>query len=150
MMGPGRVTPAKKKPVSDVVMDFGSVLGEEAEDPTKDLVKDFRINLDDYRAPEQARELGLKAELPQSASRLTAPSEREARTAEPETAGKQEEVKLPPVRKEEPKASAEVQPDPEAVKTAPKAKAAEPDPSSWYQSAKTEEAEEEKPYIPKH
>ena len=62
-MGPGKVMPpAKKKPVSDVVMDFGSILGEEAEDPTQELVKDFRINLDDYRAPEQAKELGLKME----------------------------------------------------------------------------------------
>ena len=149
MMGPGKVTPVKKKPVSDVVIDFGTVLGEEGEDPSKDLVKDFRINLDDYRAPEQAKELGLKAELPQSAARPTAASAREPRvTAAPETVENTEAAKQAPVFREEPKAPAAAQPEP--VKTAPKEKVTEPGPSSWYQSTKTEEAAEEKPYIPKH
>ena len=62
---------AGKKPVSDTVMDFETFFGADAgnragktgfargekdpktepEDPTKDLLGDFRINLDDYREP---------------------------------------------------------------------------------------------------
>ena len=142
MMGPGKVMPpAKKKPVSDVVMDFGSILGEEAEDPTQELVKDFRINLDDYRAPEQAKELGLKMESRDSKAAVPAP-EADAEAVK--------EVKLPPVRKEAPKAPVE---EPAAeepiVKPAPKKETAEPGPASWYQAAEKKE-ESESTYRPKH
>lgn len=49
----------QKKPVSDTVMDFETFFGaddhqaikkEEDPDPTKNLMRDFRINLDDYRS----------------------------------------------------------------------------------------------------
>ena len=141
MMGPGKVMPpAKKKPVSDVVMDFGSILGEEAEDPTQELVKDFRINLDDYRAPEQAKELGLKMESRDSKAAVPAP-EADAEAVK--------EVKLPPVRKEAPKAPVE---EPAAeepiVKPAQKKESADPGPASWYQAA--EKKENEGGYIPRH
>ena len=142
IMGPGKVMPpAKKKPVSDVVMDFGSILGEEAEDPTQELVKDFRINLDDYRAPEQAKELGLKMESRDSKAAVPAP-EADAEAVK--------EVKLPPVRKEAPKAPVEETAAEEpVVRPAPKKESAEPGPASWYQAAEKKE-ESESTYRPKH
>ena len=148
MMGPGKVMPpAKKKPVSDVVMDFGSILGEEAEDPTQELVKDFRINLDDYRAPEQAKELGLKMESRDSKAAAPAVPVAPAPAVAAETV---KEVRQQPVRKEAPKAPVE---EPAAeepvVKPAPKKETAEPGPASWYQAAEKKE-ESESTYRPKH
>lgn len=148
MMGPGKVmAPAKKKPVSDVVMDFSSILGEEAEDPTQELVKDFRINLDDYRAPEQAKELGLKMESRDSKAAVPAASAAPAPAAAAETV---KEVKQPPVRKDSPKAPVE---EPAAeepvVRPTPKKEPAEPGPASWYQAAEKKE-ESESTYRPKH
>ena len=147
MMGPGKVmAPAKKKPVSDVVMDFGSILGEEAEDPTQELVKDFRINLDDYRAPEQAKELGLKMESRDSMAATPAASTAAASEADAEAV---KEVKLPPVRKEAPKAPAEESATKAPVKPAPKKEVAEPGPASWYQAVEKKE-ESGSTYKPKH
>ena len=147
MMGPGKVMPpAKKKPVSDVVMDFGSILGEEAEDPTQELVKDFRINLDDYRAPEQAKELGLKMESRDSKAPAPAASAAPAPAAAAETV---KEVRQQPERKEAPKAPVEEPAAEEAVvEPAPKKESAEPGPASWYQAA--EKKENEGGYIPRH
>ena len=136
-MGPGKVTPSKKKPVSDVVMDFGNVLGEEPEDPTKDLVKDFRIDLDDYRAPEQAKELGLKMEG------------REIKTTPPAAAEKKPEIKEPPVQEEEMRIPIEEPSYTEPVKAVRKEEPAEFGSSSWYQAAEPTD-DETGGYMPKH
>ena len=87
----------KKKPVSDTVMDFETFFGadadrrprkEEENDPTKDLLPDFKINLDDFRTPVQETVSNVSPEAAgsqdiASAAQDAAPADPEAPQAEP-------------------------------------------------------------------
>ena len=91
--------------------------------------------------------MGLKMESRDS--KAAVPAAEAAPAPEAETEGIKE-VKLPPVRKEAPKAPVEEPAAEEAaVKPAPKKESAEPGPASWYQAVEKKE-ESESTYRPKH
>ncbi len=129
----------RKKPVSDTVMDFETFFGadadtrprkEEESDPTKDLLPDFKINLDDYRGPVHDSFSAVSAETMDSqdsapAAQEAAPDAAEAPQPEPAVQIGPESIPVSESALSQETIADDVPADP-AAETAPAAA------SSWY------------------